>query len=64
MAAARMALVLCLSCSSALGAEGPFVVRQGDPATGSHIKREMLRSPLPFDVGYEELSSEQKLQVR
>ena len=63
-----MLMIRCVIVSALLlanhAAAAEFSIPDSAPQTGSHINRASLRSPLPFDKVYEELTTEQKALLR
>jgi hypothetical protein len=51
-------------CSAMVSAQAGYVLKESAPRVGTQIKAEILRSPLPFDRTFEELSTEQVATLR
>jgi hypothetical protein len=51
-------------CSATVQAQATYVLKESAPRVGSQIKAEILRSPLPFDKSYEELTAAQIAVLR
>jgi len=56
--------VLIAVCIAANACAGEFVIRDTEPAVGSHINRMKLGSPMPFDKRYDELTPDQRKLIR
>jgi hypothetical protein len=50
--------------SAALQAQVMYTLKESEPRVGTQIRAEILRSPLPFDKSYEELSPQQLAVLR
>ena len=59
--------LLLLLANLSIAAEEPLLkykIKEAEPATGSNIRRDVIKSSMPLDKTYRELSNEHKAMVR
>jgi hypothetical protein len=61
----HLLLFIALAVGSfAIHAQSAYLLKESEPRVGSRIRMEILRSPIPFDKRYEELTVEQMAVLR